>query len=100
VKSASSAPISPLEQHAPQPLHALVGDARQGVLRNELGDAAHREQQQHGGRHDPQRELAAVEATVEQRLEKGGHQRLGNGRHQCPRSGRLPTTGESRQTKS
>jgi hypothetical protein len=73
-----------LEQHPAQLLHAFVGDTREGILRDELRDAAHGEQHQHGGGHEPQRHLAAGEAAVEQRLQKGGHQRLGDRRQHGP----------------
>jgi hypothetical protein len=65
------------EQALSQRQHAFVGDAREGVLSDKLGHAAHGEQahQRHG--HDPQLQLTLAEAAVQQGFEQGGNQRLG-----------------------
>ena len=73
----------PLEHLAAQAQHAFVGDTCQRVLAHELRQAPDGEQAQQGDGNDPQRQGAFGEALVQQGLEQGGHQRLG----ECPHQG-------------
>ena len=66
-----------LEQRLAQRLHTAVGGPGQGVLRDEARRAAQREDAHDRHRHHPQRQLAGIEALVEQGLHQFGDQRLG-----------------------
>ena len=72
----------PLKQRLAQILHTAVGSPRQRILRDEAGQSAHRKHADDGHRHQPQRQRTGAEALVEQGLEHGGDQRLGERPHQ------------------
>ena len=66
-----------------QPEHAIVGDARQRVLRSKLRNTAQNEHEQHSRRHHPQRQRAFSKTAIQQGLEHG---RYGSFR-QCSHQG-------------
>ena len=70
--------------------HAVVGDAREGVLGRKACHTAHHEQRQHGGWNGPQLQRTLRETAIQQRLEQGRNTRFGQRAGQRGEDGKYP----------
>ena len=89
-----------MKHGAAQTLHAVIGNARQTVLRDKMRRPSDRKNAHHRHRHRPQRQGAFAEAFVEQRLEQSRYQGFGDSRHDggqntgCPAPALLSKIGQ------
>ena len=73
--------------------HAIVGNARQCVLRAKLGNAPQNEHEQYARWHHPQGQSTFAKALIQQGLEHGGHGCFRQRPHQRSQHGIQPQAG-------